>query len=81
MVNLVEDWEILEEYGERCGVYQLLDDGDAGKIEIRVLIGGCGFIKEFDNSNDEALKRILDYCRRHGFVKLSENVRIKEFFK
>jgi len=44
MVNLVEEWEILEEYaGEKLGFYQILDCD--GKIEVRVLTGKLGFKK------------------------------------
>ena len=39
LVNLIEDWEVLEEYaGEKLGFYQLL--GNDGTIEIRVQTGG-----------------------------------------
>ncbi|MEM3880347.1 MAG: hypothetical protein QXD19_01205 [Candidatus Bathyarchaeia archaeon] len=44
MVNLVDDWEVLEEYaGEKQGFYQLL--GMDGTIEIRVCVGKLGFQK------------------------------------
>ncbi|KPV65344.1 MAG: hypothetical protein AOA65_0206 [Candidatus Bathyarchaeota archaeon BA1] len=42
MVNLVEEWEVLEEYaGDKQGFYQVLADGEA--VEIRVAIGRLGF--------------------------------------
>jgi len=38
LVNLVEDWKVLEEYaGDKQGFYQIL--GDAEAVEIRVAIG------------------------------------------
>lgn len=80
LVNLVEDWEILEEYG-KIGFYQLLDDGAGEKVEVRVLIGGCGFVKEFDDPKDEVLQKILDYCKRYMFVKINKNVHVSGFFK
>lgn len=42
MVNLVEDWEILEGYAEnhKRGFYQVLDL--AKTVEIRVSLGGLG---------------------------------------
>ncbi|MEM3378513.1 MAG: hypothetical protein QW674_06170 [Candidatus Bathyarchaeia archaeon] len=44
LVNLVDDWEVLEEYaGEKQGFYQLL--GMDGTIEIRVCVGKLGFQK------------------------------------
>lgn len=80
LIHLVEDWAFLEEYGDRLGFYQLVDDGDTKKVEIRVLTGGCAFIKEFDSANDEALKEILDYCKRHRFVRLSGKVQTEDLF-
>jgi hypothetical protein len=48
LVNLVEDWELLERYaGDKQGFYQVL--GDAGAMEIRVAIGRLGFKKQFVN--------------------------------
>ncbi|MCJ7761932.1 hypothetical protein MUP38_00570 [Candidatus Bathyarchaeota archaeon] len=48
MVNLVDDWEVLEEYaGEKQGFYQLL--GVDGAIEIRICTGRLGFRKEFES--------------------------------
>ncbi len=44
MVNLIEDWEVLEEYaGEKLGFYQIL--GADGTIEIRVQTGRVGYKK------------------------------------
>jgi len=62
MVNLVDDWEVLEEYaGEKLGFYQLL--GVDGAIEIRVSTGRLGFRKEFESGKDELLMRIQDFCK------------------
>jgi len=62
MVNLVDDWEVLEEYaGEKLGFYQLL--GVDGAIEIRVCTGRLGFRKEFESGKDELLMRIQDFCK------------------
>jgi hypothetical protein len=48
LVNIIEDWEVLEEYaGEKLGFYQLLDSD--GLFEIRVLTGRCSFKREFEN--------------------------------
>ena len=80
MVNLVEEWEILEEYaGEKLGFYQLLDC--EGKIEVRVSTGKLGFKKEFERADDSDLTRILAFCKRHRFIRVSENVRDEAFFK
>ena len=81
MVNLVEDWEVLEEYsGDKQGFYQILE-GYAEAVEIRVAIGRLGFKKEFENKRDTLLNRILSFCRSRNFIKVSENVRDEFFFK
>ena len=81
MVNLVEDWEVLEEYaGDKQGFYQILE-GYAVAVEIRVAIGRLGFKKEFDNKGDTLLNRILSFCTSRNFIKISENVRDEFFFK
>ena len=80
MVNLVEDWEVLEEYaGDKQGFYQLL--GDAEAVEIRVAIGRLGFKQEFDNKGNPLLNRILSFCKSRSYIKVSENVRDEFFFK
>ena len=62
MVNLVDDWEVLEEYaGEKQGFYQLL--GVDGAIEIRVCTGRLGFRKEF------AVSRHVPYGNSAEFKK------------
>ena len=80
MVNLVEDWEVLEEYaGDKHGFYQVL--GDAENVEIRVAISRLGFKREFDNKEDSLLNRILSFCESRRLIKVSENVRDEFFFK
>lgn len=80
MVNLVEDWEVLEEYaGDKQGYYQLL--GIEGNIEIRVATGKVGFKKEFENPADPLLTRMLAFCKRHKYIRVSETIRDECFFK
>ena len=80
MVNIIEDWDVLEEYGgEKLGFYQLL--ASDGKFEIRVQTGRVGYKKEFESGNDPLLIRILDFCRKHRYIRVSEHVRDEEFFK
>ena len=80
MVNLVEEWEVLEEYaGDKQGFYQIL--GDAETVEIRVAIGRLGFKKEFNNKGDTLLNRILSFCKSRKLIKVSETVRDEFFFK
>ena len=80
LVNLIEDWEVLEEYaGEKLGLYQLL--GNDGNIEIRVQTGRIGFKKEFQAGDDPELLKILDFCKKHHYIQISEHLRDEEFFK
>ncbi|MEM2130629.1 MAG: hypothetical protein QXZ70_08545 [Candidatus Bathyarchaeia archaeon] len=80
MVNLVDDWEVLEEYaGDKQGYYQVLNTD--GTIEIRIAIGRLGLKKEFDNTADPLLTRILSFCKTRKYVKISESIRDELFFK
>jgi len=80
LVNLIEDWDVLEEYaGEKLGFYQLLSND--GIIEIRVQTGRIGFKKEFTAGNDPLLTKILDFCKKRRFIQISENMRDDQFFK
>jgi len=80
LVNLVEEWEALENYaGDKQGFYQVL--GDAEAVEIRVAISRLGFKKEFDNKSDILLNRILSFCKSRNFIKINKNVRDEFFFK
>ena len=80
MVNLIEDWEVLEEYaGDKQGLYQILYR--AKGVEIRVSEGRLGFKKEFESAEDPLLKRILSFCNSQRYIKVSENIRNEFFFK
>ena len=80
MVNLVEDWENIEEYaGDKQGFYQILSGGKGA--EIRLTVGKLGFKKSFDDSKDPLLERIIKFCGFQNYVKVSENVRDDYFFK
>ena len=80
MVNIIEDWDVLEEYaGEKLGFYQLL--ATDGMFEIRVQTGRVGFKKEFENGNDPLLTKILDFCRRHRYIRVSQTTRDEQFFR
>ena len=81
MVNLVEEWEILEDYaGDKQGFYQIIEDG-AETVEIRVAIGRLGFKREFANKSDSLLNSILSFCKSRKLIKVSETVRDEFFFK
>ncbi len=80
MVNIIDNWDVLAEYaGEKLGFYQRRSIDDA--IEIRVQTGRIGFIKQFKNDEDPDLTKILDFCRKHGYLKITEYLRDEEFFK
>jgi len=80
LVNIIEDWDVLEEYaGEKLGFYQIL--GTDGTIEIRVQTGRIGFKKEFEKGDDPLLIKILDFCKKHRYIQISENMRDDQFFK
>ena len=80
MVIIVEDWDVIEEYaGEKMGFYQLL--ASDGMVEIRVQTGRVGFKREFERADDPLLSKILDFCRKHRYIRISEHLRDEEFFK
>jgi hypothetical protein len=80
MVNIIEDWDVLAEYaGEKLGFYQLLSND--GTIEVRVQTGRIGFKRDFENGNDPLLTKILDFCKKHRYIQISENMRDEQFFK
>lgn len=80
MVNVIEDWDVLEEYaGEKLGFYQLLSND--GTIEIRVQTGRIGYKREFTAGNDQLLTKILDFCRKRRYIQISENMPDDQFFK
>ena len=80
LVSLVESWEDLEEYANWCrhGAYQLRETVDG--VEIRVVVGRYGYLKNFKDLQDPALKRILGFCRTEGFVKVLGSVPDELFF-
>lgn len=73
MVYLVEDWEAFEKNtGESFGVYQLLEVNTG--VEVRIHLGKFGFRREFETAKDPLLIRILAFCGRYGYVRISEDV-------
>jgi len=85
LVNLVEDWKVVEKYAKRrkLGFYQTINNlkNNTKTIEIRVFIGEIGFIKEFENEEDPLLKQILDFCKTKEYIKVHENIPNSYFFK
>ena len=80
MVNIIEDWDVLEEYpGEKLVFYQLL--ANDGMFEIRVQTGRVGFKKEYSSGDDPELNKILDFCRRNHYIRICRKLRDEEFFR
>jgi hypothetical protein len=80
VVNIIEDWDVLEEYaGEKLGFFQLLEND--GMTEIRVLTGRLGFKREFKSREDPVYNKIMDFCRRNRFIRVSQTARDEQFFK
>jgi hypothetical protein len=80
LVNLVEDWEVLQECaGDKQGYYQLLSTD--GAVEARVAIGRLGFKKQFENNADPLLTKIVAFRRARKYGRISETIRDELFFK
>ncbi len=80
MVNLVENWDVLEKYAEdKQGCYQLL--GSDESCEVRVVTGSLGFKRDFSNPADKLLTRILEFCKSHGYIRIIKTVRDEAFFR
>jgi len=80
VVNLVDEWEVLEQYaGDKQGFYQLIYGGKG--VEIRVAVGRLGFKDDFESGKDPLLNRILSFCSAQSYIKVSENIRDDFFFK
>lgn len=80
MVSLVETWEDIEEYAKWCryGSYQTRESVDG--FEVRVVVGKFGYVRCFEDAEDQALKRILGFCKAEGFIKVLGNVPDDVFF-
>lgn len=81
MVNIIDEWEDFAKYAhEKVGFYQIL--GVDKNIEVRVLAGKAGFIREFKDARDPQLAIILDFCdKERSFLRVGQAVRDEVFFK
>jgi len=70
LVNLVEDWEDVEEQARWCryGAYQIRETVDG--LKVRVKVGQFGYRKTFQNKEDQQLTRILEFCKHEDFIKV-----------
>jgi hypothetical protein len=80
-VNIIDEWEAFARYAhDKVGFYQIL--GADQNIEVRVLAGRAGFIKEFKDARDPLLTAILEFCEKErSFLRVGETVRDEVFFK
>jgi hypothetical protein len=79
LVNIIEDWEIFEKYRvSGLGVYQVVESD--GIFEIRVLTGNIGYKREFPSAEDPLLVRILAFCQRNRYSKISTSEPVGVFF-
>jgi len=80
LVNLVEDWENIEDQTSWCryGIYQMLETLDG--VEVRVRVGQFGYKRTFPNKDDKELSRIMDFCKHEGFIKVLGTVPDEFFF-
>jgi hypothetical protein len=80
-VNIIDEWEDFAKYvHDKVGFYQIL--GVDKNVEVRVLAGKAGFIKEFKDARDPLLALILEFCEKErSFLRVGETVRDEVFFK
>ena len=81
MVNIIDEWEDFAKYAhEKVGFYQIL--GVDKNIEVRVLAGKAGFIREFKDARDPLLIIVLEFCdKERSFLRVGQAVRDEVFFK
>ena len=84
MVNLVEDWEDIEKYTghlahwTKIGSYQLRKSDEGA--EIKVCVGKFGYAKQFKESEDPELIKIVAFCQAEGFIKVLGSVSTDLFY-
>ena len=80
-MNIIDEWEDFAKYvHDKVGFYQIL--GVDKNVEVRVLAGKAGFIKEFKDARDPLLALILEFCEKErSFLRVGETVRDEVFFK
>ena len=81
MVNIIEEWEDFAKYAhDKVGFYQIL--GVDKNIEVRVLAGRAGFIKEFKDAGDPLLTAILEFCENErNYLRVGQAIRDELFFR
>ena len=80
-MNIIDERDDFAKYvHDKVGFYQIL--GADKNVEVRVLAGKAGFIKEFKDARDPLLAIILEFCEKErSFLRVGETVRDEVFFK
>ena len=81
MVNIVKDWNQMEEYAEWCRIGQYQETSTLRGKEVRVQVGRFGYKKTFKDDKDLLLEHILDFCNHNGFIEVVDNIPDEQFFK
>ena len=69
----------MEVYGtEEQRIYQILAEEE--KTIVKVVAGEIGFRKEFADTKDPLIGRIVEFCEDRDFVKLDKSVKVDHFF-
>jgi hypothetical protein len=81
LVNIIEGWDDFAKYAhDKVGFYQIL--GVDKNIEVRILAGKAGFIKEFKEARDTLLTTILEFCENErSYLRVGQAIRDELFFK
>ena len=84
MVNLVEQWEEMEQYASRASyatARAFQKETVYEKTRVRVLVGKFGFEKEFSDPKDQLLARIQSFCNSGKFLNVGKTIPDDQFFK
>jgi len=85
LVDLVEEWEDIERYTRslaqciRAGASYQLRKSKEG-IEIKVRVCKFGYSEKFKDPQDPELIKILAFCQKEEFIKVSGAVATDLFF-
>ena len=80
-MNIIEEWEDFAKYAhDKVGFYQIL--GADKNIEVRVLAGKAGFIREFKDARDSLLTTVMEFCENErSYLRVGQAIRDEVFFK
>ena len=81
MVNIVRDWNMMEEYAEYCRIGQYQTTTTLQGKELRILIGRFGYVHTFVKDDDPLLDHILKFCKLNSFIEIVDTIPDEQFFK